>query len=86
MTKIIQKTDSLAIERTKLANQRTILAFVRTFIGFLGGGISAITMSVFSNYRWLGYVFIIAAIITLVFGIINYLRSKRAINRIKNND
>lgn len=86
MTQIKQKTDELAIERTKLANQRTVLAFARTFIGFLGGGLSALIMPVFKDFRWLGYIFVASSIVVLIFGAINYFRSKRAISNIKNND
>ena len=77
-----QKTDNLALERTRLANQRTALSFARTFIGFLGGGISAIVLPSYEPFLWLAYIFIAAALITLLVGALNYWRSHRRMQEI----
>lgn len=79
-----QKTDNLALERTRLANQRTALSFARTFIGFLGGGISAIVIPGYEAFLWLAYLFIAAAIVTLLFGAFSYWRSHRRMKEILN--
>lgn len=80
-----QKTDNLALERTRLANQRTALSFARTFIGFLGGGISAIAIPSYRPFLWLGYIFIAASLFTLFVGAWNYWRSRKRMNEILDN-
>lgn len=73
----LSKTEQLAVDRTKLANQRTFLAFIRTFFTFTGAGVSALTMDIFEELRWLGYAFIITSTLVMIFGTIDFIRTKR---------
>jgi len=59
--------DTLAIERTKLANERTFLAYFRSSIFFLGTGLSIIHINFFQEVNYLGWFFV--AMSPLVFGI-----------------
>ncbi len=59
--------DTLAIERTKLANERTFLAYFRSSIFFLGTGVSIIHINFFEEVNYLGWFFVAAS--PLVFGI-----------------
>ena len=77
----IKRTDLLALVRTKLANERTLLAYFRTFIVFLGSGFAIIKIHILQNLIMIGYFFIIAAFIVLLFGIARFFYVKKKINK-----
>ncbi len=72
-------TDLLAIERTKLANERTFLSYFRTAFVFLATGATFLKIEYFSNLYWLGWVFVALFPITMLFGLIRYLKIKKEI-------
>ncbi len=73
--------DTLAIERTKLANERTFLAYFRSSIFFLATGLSIIHINFFIEVNYLGWLFV--AMSPLVFGIGLYrlITVRRGISR-----
>lgn len=73
--------DWLAIERTKLANERTFLAYFRTAFVFLATGVTILKVDSFASLHWLGWIFIGLFPITLVFGIIRFIKTKKGIDK-----
>ena len=75
----------LAVLRTELANHRTLLAFIKTALGM---GATAIGLLKFASeekhYYFLGLTLIPLSIVTLFFGILYFLKSKRKIESEKN--
>lgn len=73
----------LSIERTLLANKRTFLAYVRTAIGLIVAG--AGLMKFVQDKVWvvIGIIFIILTPVTILVGIIDYLRVKKIIQKEK---
>lgn len=80
----INKTDLLALERTKLANERTFLAYFRTFIVFLSSGFAILKIDIFNNLIMLGYFFIVIAFIVMLIGIARFFYVKTKINKYYN--
>jgi len=78
------KTNYLALVRTKLANERTFLAYFRTFVVFLSSGFAILKLTILSNISVLGYFFIILALIVLTVGIIRFIHVKIEINKFYN--
>lgn len=79
MKKELILRDTLAIERTHMANQRTLLAFVRTglYLGITGLGILYLNDRPHCN--WGAWALIILGVIVAVIGILNYKRMSRKI-------
>lgn len=75
----------LAIERTKLANETTLLAYIRTGLYFLVGGstIGQIISTVF--WKILGTPLIVIGLLIMTFGVLRYLRLRKAIDRSRAN-
>jgi len=74
--------DYLAAHRTTLANDRTLLAYLRTTLTFLIGGASFVQFFDALVVRTLGWVFIPAAAVTLIVGIVRYEKMKRSLGEI----
>ncbi|MGB6034695.1 MAG: DUF202 domain-containing protein [Cryomorphaceae bacterium] len=78
----MNRTDLLALERTKLANERTFLAYFRTFVVFLGSGMAILKIELFDAVSILGYFFIAMAVLILVVGIARFFYTKKQIEKI----
>ena len=78
----MNRTDLLALERTKLANERTSLAYFRTFVVFLGSGMAILKIELFDKVSLLGYFFIAMAILILLVGIARFFYTKKKIEKI----
>ncbi|HUU53729.1 MAG TPA: DUF202 domain-containing protein [Armatimonadota bacterium] len=74
--------DHLAAQRTVLANERTALAYLRTMLTFLIGGASFVQFFDSLPIRLLGWVFIPAALVVGVFGLVKYVQVKRLLAQI----
>ena len=77
----INRTDLLALERTKLANERTFLAYFRTFIIFLSSGFAIIKIDILNNLIMLGCFFIVIAFIIMLIGIVRFFYVKTKVNK-----
>ena len=77
----INRTDFLALERTKMANERTFLAYFRTFIVFLSSGFAILKINIFNNLIMLGYYFIVLAFIVILIGIVRFFYVKTKIKK-----
>jgi putative membrane protein len=69
----------LALRRTMLANERTLLAYVRTSLGLL---LVALAILHFERQSWLdlvGVLFAALSALTLVAGLVSYMRTKARI-------
>lgn len=75
--------DFLALDRTILANTRTLLAYMRTAIGLIAGGIGMVKLVADGLTHIIGYIFIIAAFPTLIIGIYEYIKMKKALLEIE---
>ena len=73
----INKTDLLAIERTRLANERTFLAYFRTFIVLLSSAIAILKLQVLEDIRFLGYALLVVSPILLLVGILRFFYMKK---------
>ncbi|MDN5204608.1 DUF202 domain-containing protein [Fulvivirgaceae bacterium BMA10] len=80
----LNKSDWLALERTKLANERTFLAYFRTFVVVFGSGLTIIKVDIFHKIMTLGYAFLGAAMILLFIGIIRFFLVRKRIRKYYN--
>ncbi len=80
-SKPLNRTDLLAIERTKLANERTFLAYFRTFIVFLSSGLAILKLALLNDIRFLGYLFLIIAPLLLFIGIFRFFTMKSRLKK-----
>lgn len=80
----LNKSDWLALERTKLANERTFLAYFRTFIVIISSGFAVMKIELFTEVKNLGIPFIILSFIILTVGLARLLSVKRRINKYYN--
>ena len=74
-------SDSLALERTKMANERTFLAYVRTSLYFMLSGFAFINLENFERTVFLGYLSICISAILICVGIINFFLVRIRINK-----
>ena len=82
MSKIeLNKTDSLAIERTRLANERTFLAYFRTSIVFLSSGFAIVKIAALREIIDIGYFLMIIAPILLFIGIFRFFYVKKQLRK-----
>ena len=79
--------DYLARDRTKLAMERTFLAYIRTALGFFSAGIACIKfIDDYIVIYYLGYLMLIASPIFLLVGINQFIKGRKSINSIPDND
>lgn len=77
----INKSDWLALERTRLANERTFLAYFRTFVVVFASGLTIIKVEILHNIVTLGYTFLGASFFLLIIGILRFLLVRRRIRK-----
>ncbi len=77
----MNKTDLLAIVRTRLANERTFLAYFKTFIVFLSSGIAIIKINALQEISIIGYFLLIISPILLIIGISRFFIVKRQLKK-----
>lgn len=73
--------DTLAIERTKLANERTLLAYFRTFIIMISSGLAIMKLAILHQLDFLGISLIIIAPLMMAFATYRYYFVKRKIRK-----
>jgi len=73
--------DTLAIERTHLANERTFLAFFRSSVFFLGTGLSIIHIAFFDEITNLGWGFVILSPFMFLFGLYRMFSVRKFIKK-----
>ena len=73
--------DFLAIDRTRLANQRTLLSFLRTGLYLCVTALAVWKVEFLQELSFLMGILLIAAGITMVIGIVNYILMRRKIER-----
>lgn len=72
--------DYLAIERTRLANERTLLSYIRTSLYLLLGAVAFFQLEGLDRIKWLAYPSLLFSILSLMIGIIKYVRLKKRLN------
>ena len=72
--------DKLAAERTVLAMQRTFLAYIRTAISMFGAGLALVQILDITAFLIIGWIFMIASPVVLVWGVCVVSESKRRQN------
>ncbi len=77
----INRSDWLALERTRLANERTFLAYFRTFVVVFASGLTIIKVEILQNIVSLGYIFLGLALFLLLIGGIRFLLVRRRIKK-----
>ena len=75
--------DTLAIDRTRLANQRTFLAFLRTSVYFSAMALTVIGVDKFEQLQDLSIPLFVVSGILLFIGVFSYLREKRKIRKVQ---
>ncbi len=73
--------NSLAIERTKLANERTLLAYFRTFIILVSSGLAILKLEILHQLDFLGIALIILAPIIMAIALYRYSLVLRRIRK-----
>ncbi len=76
-------SDQLAAARSILANERTFLSYQRTALTFAVAGISFIKFFEDHLIVILGWTFLPAAVVSLILGIIRYVRMRDLIRNIE---
>ncbi len=71
--------DHLAAQRTILANERTYLAYIRTALTLFAAGVAFIKFFGHIAYEITGWLLIPLGILTLIKGVISYIKMKRLI-------
>ena len=74
--------DTLAIDRTKLANERTFLAYLRTAMALVLAGLTF--LKVFAHdpfYIGIGIVFMCVGLSAALFGLYRFLKKKRKVSQ-----
>jgi putative membrane protein len=78
------RLDSLAAERSRLANERTFLAYQRTALTLFVAGVTFIHFFENLLIDIIGWAFIPAGLISVLLGVIRYRRSRARILQIDN--
>ena len=74
--------DSLAIERTRLANERTLLSYIRSSLYLLLGGIAFFQLKEFSNFKYLAMLSLVFSVVFFVIGIYRFTLLKKSLKRV----
>ncbi len=82
----LNRTDLLAIERTKLANERTFLAYFRTFIVFLSSGFAILKLGALKEISELAYFLLILAPVLLLIGFLRFYFTRRRLKKYYHTD
>lgn len=82
MEKELILRDTLALDRTRLANQRTLLSYVRTGIYLAFTGMGILQFSETNRLNWLAWLFIGLGAIVAIIGIFVYRKMSKKINSI----
>lgn len=77
----LNKTDTLAIERTRLANERTFLAYFRTAIVFLSSGFAIIKINALKDITFIGYIFMVIAPVLFLIGLLRFLYVRQKLQK-----
>lgn len=73
--------NKLAVDRTRLANERTLLAYVRTAIMLFASGFTLLKLlPELKVQKFIGYLLYLAAAVTLIIGVVSYIRVNRTIS------
>ncbi|MCB0600178.1 MAG: DUF202 domain-containing protein [Saprospiraceae bacterium] len=73
--------DTLAIDRTRLANQRTLLSFIRTGLYLIVTALGIYQFSKTSKFLWTVWILAALGAVTVVIGIINYLYMHKKVEK-----
>ncbi len=73
--------DTLAIDRTRLANQRTLLAFVRTGLYLIVTALAIFEFTHAGTRSWPAWILIVVGGAVIVGGFLNYLYMRHKIER-----
>lgn len=73
------KSNWLAVQRTKLANERTFLAYFRTSVVVFASELTIIKVELLNNIETLGYVLLGASIILIIIGIFRFFLVRKRI-------
>lgn len=75
--------DTLALDRTRMANQRTFLSFLRTSVYFSAMGLTVIGVDDFEAIQQLSIPLFVVSGILFLTGIVSYFREKRKIRKVQ---
>lgn len=75
----LQSQQRLAADRTHLANERTLLAYVRTSLSMVGFGVIILRFDPSPNAIYIGWGFMIAALVVQIIGATRFYVFKRKI-------
>ena len=74
--------DTLAIDRTKLANQRTLLSYSRTGFSFIVTALAIFEFSKDGTWTDIGaWALIILGVVVMIIGFITYVKMRRGIDK-----
>jgi putative membrane protein len=73
--------DTLAIDRTRLANQRTLLSFIRTGLYLIVTALGIYQFSHTSRFYWTVWILAVLGGMTIVIGITNYLLMRKKVQK-----
>ena len=76
-------SDQLAAVRSILANERTFLSYQRTALTLAVAGFSFIRFFDYDLIVFIGWIFLPAALITVILGVIRYLKMRDMISNLE---
>ena len=77
----LSNTDTLALERTRLANERTFLAYFRSSIVFLSSGFAIIKIDALYEITDIGYFLLAVAPVLFLIGAVRFYYVKRKLRK-----
>jgi putative membrane protein len=77
----INRSDWLALERTRLANERTFLAYFRTFVVVFASGLTIIKVEILHNIVILGYTFLTSSLFLLLIGVLRFFFVRKRVKK-----
>ena len=72
-TENIEIRDSLAMERTKLANERTLLSYTQASLYFLLGGLALLQLKEYQEMHYIGYLALVFSVLFVTVGIWRFI-------------
>jgi putative membrane protein len=85
-TERLPRRDTLALDRTRLANHRTVLAYMRTVILLVGSGITLIKVFPDDMFLlYLGLAFFPIAVILIIIGTFVYVKTEKKLSAMYRN-
>ncbi|PLX04108.1 MAG: hypothetical protein C0595_04610 [Marinilabiliales bacterium] len=80
------KSDLLALARSKLASERTFLAYFRIAVVFFSSGFAILKLGALRDITSIGYFLLVLAPLMMQIGIFHYYYTRRQLQKVYDNN